>query len=373
MSQIYCDSLVLVLSCFVQHGFLPSRHGVWCRDRRDETLYLDNIRVNVNNELLLISQIFSFLLSISWVWGLVFGPPGLPPNARQETIATYQKECLGIQWREEKIKSTDGTSISLCVAEANAGTKEKTPRKMIYILYFQGNASSLPPRLPFLSSVPRKLQKSGGKLDDPVQYVFVCCSYRGYWTSSGRPSERGIIRDAVATLHWVKEDLQSRANPDGCDVILWGQSIGAGVATSLAAKEDIFSRQLRLQLLILETPFLGIKAMLETLYPQKWLPYRHLWPFLRNHLDSWKALGDLHDRIRRTGMQEPRVFILQAGKDELVPTSHGDMLQKRCAELGLDVKRKIVESALHNEVLVRGGGSAAIAEAIEQVAREDSR
>jgi fermentation-respiration switch protein FrsA (DUF1100 family) len=108
--------------------------------------------------------------------------------------------------------------------------------------------------------VPRKLQKSGGKLDDSVQYVFVCCSYRGYWTSSGRPSERGIIRDAVATLHWVKNDLESRANPDGCDVILWGQSIGAGVATSLAAKEDIFSRQLRLKLLILETPFLGMYA-----------------------------------------------------------------------------------------------------------------
>ncbi|KAM3077902.1 hypothetical protein ACMFMF_004320 [Clarireedia jacksonii] len=207
--------------------------------------------------------------------------PGLPPNARQETIANYQKECLGIQWREEKIKSTDGTSISLCVAEVNAGTKEKSPRKTIYILYFQGhcpplmvlaffftplftrcagNASSLPPRLPFLSSVPRKLQKAGGKMDDPVQYVFVCCSYRGYWTSSGRPSERGIIRDAEATLHWVKKNFEARANPDGCDVILWGQSIGAGVATGLAAKEDMFSSQLRLQLLILETPFLGMYA-----------------------------------------------------------------------------------------------------------------
>jgi hypothetical protein len=57
----------------VEHGFLPSRHGVWCRDRRDETLYLVHIRVNVNNELLLIFQIFSVLLSISWVWGLASG------------------------------------------------------------------------------------------------------------------------------------------------------------------------------------------------------------------------------------------------------------------------------------------------------------
>ncbi|PQE03276.1 hypothetical protein CJF30_00005605 [Rutstroemia sp. NJR-2017a BBW] len=53
--------------------FRAKRPGVWCRDRRDETLYLVNIRVNVNNELLLIFQISSFLLSISWAWEFVFG------------------------------------------------------------------------------------------------------------------------------------------------------------------------------------------------------------------------------------------------------------------------------------------------------------
>lgn len=63
--------------------------------------------------------------------------PGLPPNARRERIAEYKDRCENIEWREEKIKSTDGTRISLCVASVNTG-KEVSVTKTVYILYFQG-------------------------------------------------------------------------------------------------------------------------------------------------------------------------------------------------------------------------------------------
>jgi hypothetical protein len=57
-----------------------------------------------------------------------------------------------------------------------------------------------------------------------------------------------------------------------------GQSIGAGFATNLAAQTEPSMSNLALKTLILETLFLSVRAMLETLYPQKWIPYRHLWP-----------------------------------------------------------------------------------------------
>lgn len=104
--------------------------------------------------------------------------------------------------------------------------------------------------------------------------------------------------------------------------------------------------------------------MLETIYPQKWLPYRHLHPFLRNHLDSWKALGELYERSRSSQLKTPQILILQAGKDELVPESHGELLEKRCSDLGMEVGREVIQSALHNEVLIRGGGCTGIVEAI---------
>jgi acetyl esterase/lipase len=66
----------------------------------------------------------------------------------------------------------------------------------------------------------------------------------------------------------------------------------------------------------------------------------------------------------------PRVLILEAERDELVPKEHGDALEARCKELGLDATRQAISGALHMEVLVRSGGSKAVAEVIQQVARE---
>lgn len=198
----------------------------------------------------------------------------------------------------------------------------------------------------------------------------VCCSYRGYWTSKGRPSERGIALDAAAALEWIKAAHKRRREIEAPQVIIWGQSIGAGVATNIAAQQDPLSGDLLLKALILETPFVSVRAMLEILYPQKWLPYRHLWPFLRNHLDSSEALGLLGEKSKAAGVRAPSVLILEAGRDELVPSSQGDMLEKRCVDVGLAVERKVVSSALHNEVLVRPGGRAAVVEAVRKAATE---
>lgn len=121
-----------------------------------------------------------------------------------------------------------------------------------------------------------------------------------------------------------------------------------------------------LKSLILETPFIGIKAMLETLYPQKWLPYRYLSPFLWNHYDNWKALGSIYHEAERFNIKPPEILLLQAGRDELVPSSHGDVLLKRCSELGLDVQKQVVAGALHTEVMERHEGRSAVSDAIRR-------
>ncbi|KAG9240588.1 Alpha/Beta hydrolase protein [Calycina marina] len=292
--------------------------------------------------------------------------PGLPPNARSETIANYQKECGGIEWREDRTAAADGTHISLCVASVYSGALSQS-RERVYILYFQGNASSLPPRLPFLSPIMRMLRDAKGA--SSVQYIMVCCSYRGYWTSKGRPTEKGIALDAEAALHWIEENIERCVEESSgkrpINVVLWGQSIGAGVATYLASKQALFSARLTLRTLILETPFVSIRDMLETLYPQKWLPYRYLHPFLRNQLNSWEALGALKARCTELDVVPPHVTIVVAGRDELVPSLQGDMLEERCLQLGLQVNKMIIPSAYHTEVLIRAGGRLAVVEAIQ--------
>lgn len=168
--------------------------------------------------------------------------------------------------------------------------------------------------------------------------------------------------DAAAALQWIKRHSQASQNEE-VPVIIWGQSIGAGVATNLAAEPS--PSGIAIMALILETPFLSVRAMLKTLYPQKWLPYRYLWPFLWNHLDSWKALGLMREK---PGTKAPYVLILEAGKDELVPFEHGELLEMRCRDLGLGVRKKAVRNALHTEVLVRQEGLLAVVEMIRDVA-----
>ena len=337
--------------------------------------------------------VFGGLVIALWTWkclmmvvfqNKIIYMPGLPPNARRETIADYKNQCGGIQWREERTKAADGTRISLCVASVGSGPMfQPSTCRTVYILYFQGclfpslpiqhslygsgNASSLPSRLPFLSPVLRILQDTPS--DFPVRYTIVCCSYRGYWTSKGRPSEKGIALDAAAALQWIEEQNESS---EDVILVIWGQSIGAGVATNLAAQQTLFTKNLVLKILILETPFLSIKGMLETLYPQKWLPYRYLHPFLRNHFDSWEALGVMQKAAKELHLAPLRVFILEAGKDELVPKAHGDILERRCIDLGLGVEKKVVHGAFHTEVMARNEGRLATVAAIRDVAQKTS-
>lgn len=205
----------------------------------------------------------------------------------------------------------------------------------------------------------------------------VCLSYRGYWTSRGRPTENGLRLDSAAAVEWISR-MHREASREGsrgprspAEVVLWGQSIGSGVATNLAA-EKAMPENLRLNSLILETPFTSIRAMLEVLYPQKWLPYKYLWPFLRNHLDSWKNLELISD-LYGSESSIPHVLIVQAAKDELVPAELSQKLYDRCIELRIPVRRTLVSGAFHNDAIFRAEGRRAVSEFLAQKIRDAGR
>lgn len=236
------------------------------------------------------------------------------------------------------------------------------------------NGSSLPPRLPGLSLVLKALQASSSTGNAPV-YTIVALSYRGFWTSRGRPSERGIALDAAAALSWVSQHF-----PQDSKLVLWGQSLGAGVAadavaaqiqespsgtseSAVPAREEM--KGLKVDGLVLETPFTSIRAMLTEIYPQRWLPYRYLYPFLWNHWDSRQALL----RVAESSAK-PSVLILPAGHDELVPESHAAELENVCKNGGIDVRRLTVKGALHHEVLSKHEGRQAVIKFLRSIAEK---
>ncbi len=191
-----------------------------------------------------------------------------------------------------------------------------------------------------------------------IRCTMVCLSYRGYWTSTGRPSEQGLNKDAAAGLRWIADShaemYAGREKAVAPLVLLWGQSIGAAIATQLAAQAgNAPADTVRPDAVILETPLLSTRALLAAIYPQRWAPYRYLWPLLWNRLDTWSNLGEIARQRTSSSSRSaaPSLLILEAGRDELVPAAHGDQLFQRCQELGLAAERRAVQGALHNEAM----------------------
>ena len=219
-----------------------------------------------------------------------------------------------------------------------------------------------------LSIILNQLNSSIHQANLPDHYVVVALSYRGYWTSNGRPSQKGIERDAAAVLDWVSDRVSYDEHP--IKVILWGQSIGANIAAAAAARylskshdHSLSKKRLQVQKILLETPFLSIREMLSSIYPQRWLPYRHLWPFLVNHWDINKALRSITSVPE---VERPQVLILQAGIEELLPHDHGSRLEKFLVESGFEVQRMVVFGALHTEIMSREVGRRNIVEFIKE-------
>ncbi|KAF1347590.1 hypothetical protein BDV97DRAFT_377829 [Delphinella strobiligena] len=287
--------------------------------------------------------------------------PSLPPGSRREKLTDYSKSWGPVSWEERKITSLDGTKLAVAIGQV----KEKPDlsprvmekqRKQRVILYFQGNGASLPPRTPMLSNV---LKSVAVKSED--EWTLIGLSYRGYWTSSGRAHQKGIEKDAEALVNRAIETYASRTRD--IDLIVWGQSIGAGVASFATAKyiekqdgakDDVMNTP-QISRLILETPFVSIKSMLAALYPDWWVPYRHLWPFLRSWWDSEEALQKI-----ATAKRPPKVLLMIASRDEIVPEIQADQLEKLCQHLKLDTQRENILGALHTQASTLERGKNAI-------------
>lgn len=267
--------------------------------------------------------------------------PSLPPGSRREKLEDYSKTWAGVCWKNTKIRSLDGTKLSVAVAHPeDSPTTGQVKRRNVVVLYFQGNGASIPPRTPMLSNILRAAAK-----DSPHDWTLLALSYRGYWTSSGRAHQRGIEKDAQAFVNWAVQTYCHDA--ENTELILWGQSIGAGVA-AYAASKHLESKETtdvaRISRLVLETPFVSIKSMLAAIYPDWWVPYKHLWPFLRSWWDSEDALRKI-----AKSPHPPKVLMVVASGDEIVPRVQADQLETLCKDLQLDVTRKDVLGALHTQ------------------------
>ena len=126
----------------------------------------------------------------------------------------------------------------------------------------------------------------------------VALSYRGYMGSTGAPTEEGLLRDAEAAFQFATSRYPS--NP----VVLWGYSIGSGVAVALAARHPVAK-------VILEAPFSSTVDVAALRFP--FIPVR------------WLMLDQFRSDQRIDAVHAP-LLIMHGEQDWVIPIRFGERL-----------------------------------------------
>lgn len=228
---------------------------------------------------------------MAWQSRLIFYPERLaadfdfelPLTAEEVRIATSDEEVL---------------SAVLYRAQASRGV----------ILYFHGNAGSL------------RTWKDVSSDLVPLGYDTLVVDYRGYGKSTGRITEAGLYEDGRAAYRWL---IQQGYRED--DVILYGRSIGSGVASRLASEVEA-------RALVLESPFSSLVTLGRELMP---------WALPRLTL---RFRFPNQDHLAETSLP---VLLLHGSEDELIGAHHSQTLAE---VLGERAELHLIEGGAHNDL-----------------------
>lgn len=173
---------------------------------------------------------------------------------------------------------------------------------------------------------------------------------RSYWTSSAaRPTQTGLIADHAAALAFATSRFPTSY------LTLYGHSLGASAALCLLATREHVGKDIDTHAgssdvhgLVLENAFTSVPDMLRALYPQRWLPYRYLGPFVRDRWDARAAAHGMHNRALAH-----RAMVLVSARDEVVPPPMGreifDALKAPIETDGSMGRLVVLERALHED------------------------
>ncbi len=154
------------------------------------------------------------------------------------------------------------------------------------ILYFHGNAGSL---------------AGWGYISQdilPLGYDLLITDYRSYGKSSGKLSPEGLFQDAESWYNFLLDHY------DASEIVLYGRSLGTGIATYLASRE-------KANALILETPFYSMSHLAAHHVP--WLPHKLI---LQYDFSSYKYAKEVNCPV----------LILHGDRDNIVPLKSGEKL-----------------------------------------------
>lgn len=174
------------------------------------------------------------------------------------------------------------------------------------VIVFHGNAGTAVDRSYYVRAL------------EPMGYRVLLAEYPGYGGRSGKPSEATLTADA-------KQTVAAAYNEFGQPIILWGESLGCGVATAVAA-----GSQVPIEAVVLLTPWDSLSNLAQSIYwyfPTRWL------------------VADKFDNVSKLSAFEGSVAVILSKQDEVIPVRHGLSLYQ---SIGSNKKLWVFENAGHN-------------------------
>lgn len=212
--------------------------------------------------------------------------------------------------------TADGLALTNWLLPASSTTDRNQA-----VLVAHGNGGNLAGRVP----LARELADRG--------FTVLLLGYRGYGGNPGKPSQDGLLKDAIA----AREALLARGfRPD--QIIYFGESIGTGVVTVLAAEYPPGA-------LVLRSPFTSLHDVGATL-----IPIPPLVRFIMNRNEF--PVADL--MITAIAASGTPVTVLAGSADNVVPTSQSATIARLAREHGILFEELVIEGAGHNDALWSG-------------------
>jgi fermentation-respiration switch protein FrsA (DUF1100 family) len=173
----------------------------------------------------------------------------------------YSGDRLTVPIEKVKIKTQDNIELLSWYHKKNV-SDYKT------ILFLHGNAGSL----------ENRIHKINHFKDMNVNFLLL--AWRGFSGNNGYPTEKGIYEDARSAVRWLKNKGIVEEN-----IIIYGESLGTGVATEIAQNKDFAG-------IILESPFTSMVDAAKTKYP--FFPIKLL---LKDKYESDKKIKNISSPI----------------------------------------------------------------------------
>jgi fermentation-respiration switch protein FrsA (DUF1100 family) len=217
-----------------------------------------------------------YTFAVAALWGfqreLMYFPdhgPRVPPS--------YYPMLDGVQ--EIALKTADGLDLAAWYSPPPPGRPT--------VVLFHGNGASL------------RGERYRLKYFEDARMGALLVAYRGYSGNPGTPTEQGLYADARAALDWLQ--LQGVA---GGSVVVYGQSLGSGVATKMAAERDVGA-------VILEAPYtstVDVAAGRFPIVPVSWL------------------MQDRFESLDRIGAITEPLLVMHGDRDGVIPQRLGRQL-----------------------------------------------